>query len=528
MSVHPFAFRSPWYARERGGYGLRDARALRPVLQKYDSTRFVDQLTRDPRDSLEFTADDRWSYPVPVAFPAPGTGRERFATSRLVTTKLRKLYQPNHDRFYAVVVELFCDTPGLPRAGSHRDVDVGFVLRRKHTAVHGEKRDVRRLARELLLDLVKEQHPGSTLPPKVSQSTPDVDDLWWADEAARERFALDHADILDAVTGHVREQAWLVDSATGSGRWAELSDRTTTEDEQVYPMWRLPDEAGACDAARTRSLWFGIVPTYSSEHWLDPAPSAKGRPVPKLDERAIYEIRTVVTQRPERGREHCPPNRWWSVPSEPFRLAAPYDPDGTKNHKISITAPDFRALAARAGQPPGPGGVAINTPPGSQMKFNPFGGVPKPGAGSMGNGGACTFAFELFFIVSLFLFLMFLPIVVFVFQLWWMLALRFCFPRLTVQMQVLANFFAAAHVDIMADAQADVQVSAALDAVFGVTVAPGSLDPGIVASLAASPTFAAQAQTLPDLVAASDPASVPATQPLPVETKPDDPLCRVP
>ena len=72
MSPHPYAFRAPWYARERDGYSLRDARALRPVLQKYDSTRFAQQITHDPRDSLEFTDEDRWSYPVPVTFPAPG------------------------------------------------------------------------------------------------------------------------------------------------------------------------------------------------------------------------------------------------------------------------------------------------------------------------------------------------------------------------------------------------------------------------------------------------------------------------
>ena len=40
-------------------------------------------------------------------------GRERFATHKLHTTKMRKLFQPTHDRYYAVVVEVFCDEPGL-------------------------------------------------------------------------------------------------------------------------------------------------------------------------------------------------------------------------------------------------------------------------------------------------------------------------------------------------------------------------------------------------------------------------------
>ena len=105
------------------------------------------------------------------------------------------------------------------------------------------------------------------------------------------------------------------------------------------------------------------------------------------------------------------------------------DPQGTSKRTTSITLPDLRRLAARAGQPLGPGGVRIVTPPQSQLVFNPFKGIPDAGAGAIGaGGGICTFALELFFIVAFFLFLMFLPIVVFAFQLWWMLALRFCIP----------------------------------------------------------------------------------------------------
>ena len=74
-------------------------------------------------------------------------GRDRLATSQLITTGLRKLYQPSHNRFYAVVVEVFCDQPGLPRAGSHDDIEVGFVMRRQRTSVTGAPGPTRRLAR---------------------------------------------------------------------------------------------------------------------------------------------------------------------------------------------------------------------------------------------------------------------------------------------------------------------------------------------------------------------------------------------
>jgi hypothetical protein len=162
------------------------------------------------------------------------------------------------------------------------------------------------------------------------------------------------------------------------------------------------------------------------------------------------------------------------------------------------------------------------------MQFNPMNGVPKPGSGSMGNGGVCTFAFELFFIVALFLFLMFLPIVVFVFQLWWMLALRFCFPRLDASMNVLAQFFGSVQVSLLAAAEADVQVNAALSAVLGVTL-ENDTDDGVAKALADT-DFAADADALlDDMVLMVDPDSVPDTEPPPpAEPKPADPLCQVP
>jgi hypothetical protein len=535
LTGHAFAFRAPWYVRERENIGLRDAAALRPAIQMYDSPRFVDQVTTDPRVSLKFTPDDRWSYPVPVALSARGPGREKFATHKMVRTGIRKLYQPNHDRFYLVVAELFCDEPGLPRAGPHRDVTVNFAMRRRHVMISGPKSSMRRLARDLIVDLAKEQHDGVPVAAVAADDATDVADLWWADVAARERFSQGHADLLNAVTGHVDVQSWLVNSTTGKGRWAVLSDKKPQEAEQTFRMWRLPDRPDTCAAANTRSLWFGLVPTYSADHWLDPDPAAHGRPVPKLDDHAIYELVCSVTQPQPAGQEHCPPKIWWSAPTQPFRLAAAYDPEGTKNRQVSITAPDFRALAARAGQPAGPGGLAINTPPGSHMNFNPFGSFPPaPGSGSTtGGAGVCTFAFELFFIVALFLFLMFLPIVVFVFQLWWMLALRFCFIRLTGKFSVLTAFFAKPHVDVLADLQlsANAKALAAMDAIMGVTQPPPPMPPsgpGIVASLAASPDFAVNApirQDIVDLVTAVDPAlAVAPTEPA-HEAEPKDPLC---
>lgn len=183
-----------------------------------------------------------------------------------------------------------------------------------------------------------------------------------------------------------------------------------------------PAESQDCSAAHTRSLWFGIVPTSSGD--LDDA----GRPM--LDDRSIFRIRCFARQQPPPGHEQCPPRLWWSAPTAAYRLASFYDPQGTTNRRVSITMPDFRTLSARAGQPQGPGGVEIVRPPGSQLKFDPDNGTPgNASTTDFGLGTSrCTFALELLMIVAMFLFSLFLPVVVFLFQLWWLLLLRFCFP----------------------------------------------------------------------------------------------------
>jgi hypothetical protein len=175
------------------------------------------------------------------------------------------------------------------------------------------------------------------------------------------------------------------------------------------------------------------VPTFSGD--IDTTTA-----LPKLDDRSVYRLRCFARQPQGPG---CPPKLFWSAPTAAFRLASFYDPQGTKNRRVSITMPDFRALSARAGEPQGPGGVEIVRPPGSQLKFDPGDGTP--GSASTDDFGAgtsrCTLAIELLMIVAMFLFSLFLPVVVFLFQLWWLLLLRFCFPRPDLTLQVLATHF---------------------------------------------------------------------------------------
>jgi hypothetical protein len=506
-----FALRTPWYERERRQIDLRHPRALRPTLQKYGNAAFVSQILADPRDSLKFLEEDRWSYPVPVT-PTNAHGRERFATHTLHTTRMRKLYQPTHERYYAVVVEVFCDEPGLPMAGSHDEIEVGFVMRRRKSTLSGDPKTVRRLARNLVVAQAKAQ--TGKFPEAQFEDSADVYD---AEEAFRQQFTEDNGDLLAAVEAEHEVQAWMV-NATG-GVWRDLDadppDDEPARREEELIMWRLPPEAADCEEATNRSLWFGVVPTYSAEHWAEPG--SESPPLPKLDEHGIYELVCFVREPPPPGRELCPPRMWWSKPTRPFRLAAPFDPEGTKNHSVTITAPDLRRLAARAGRKLGPGGARVVTPPGSALPPPPFGDLATASRPHSGEGDTtCFFAFELFFLVAYFVFLLFLPIVVFLFQLWWMLALKFCIPP-SVSFQALAQFVADGKdlPDDLADIEDDFDRFVQM--------------PGAAALLDEDPVFEStptEPSAFGDLVAAVDPedSADPPTPP-PVLDKPDDPLC---
>lgn len=510
---HPYALRAPWYVRERDCFTLRDPRALRPAVQMYDTDDFVDRVLKDPRDSLKFGGDDVWSYPVAVT--PKGPGRKRFATHVLCHSRLRKLYQPTHDRFYLVVVELFCDAPGLPGANEAPDIEVGMVLRRRRTTVTAPAPQVRRLARQMAGDLLKAQHAGAK-PGGLRGG--DLPDVLWADLASRREFETTHADELDGLEVDSAIEAWLTGPA--GGRWGSVG-APAPEKELELPMWRLPPRDEDCAPARTRSLWFGLVPTFSAD--MDD----KG--TPRLDDRAIYEIHCFARQKPEPGHEHCPPKIWWSAPTEPFRLAAVFDPDGTKNHKVNIKLPDFRTLAARAARPAGPGGVAITSPPLSQMKFNPFKGIPESGSGRMVGDAekVCVFAFELFIIVGFFVFLLFLPIVVFLFQLWWMLALRFCLPPLPEALDLLQKHFDTGTLVTLPEFDKDEPDRAdrlKMDELFG--------SEGVTEALAGAEvkvdgvvTKVFDPATVKDLLTAADPSTAAKPKPGKPEEKPDDPLC---
>jgi hypothetical protein len=106
--------------------------------------------------------------------------------------------------------------------------------------------------------------------------------------------------------------------------------------------------------------------------------------------------------------------------------------------------------------------------------------------------------------------------VLFVFQLWWMLALRFCWPRDAAAFENLDTFLAGNDLTAIDDLGNEEELGQ-LDALLEV--------PGGAAKLATSSPFAADRGLARALVDALDPADAVLSVPPVPEPKPDDPLC---
>ena len=91
--------------------------------------------------------------------------------------------------------------------------------------------------------------------------------------------------------------------------------------------------------------------------------------------------------------------------------------------------------------------------------------VPKPPGAAI-----CSFSIPLITIVANFVLRLFLPIVIFVFQLWWMLALRFCIsPVFSLSASVAAGL--KAHLDANVDATFAADVKANVSDNLGIDAA---------------------------------------------------------
>ena len=164
----------------------------------------------------------------------------------------------------------------------------------------------------------------------------------------------------------------------------------------------------------------------------------------------------------------------------PFWIASHFDLAGTAHHPVTIQLPDLNDLAAQTAPVPG---ASLAKPPGWPQVTNPL-----PGSGSLSvSGQICSLPIPLITLVAMFLFELFLPVVVLVFGLFWMLLLKFCIPP---DISVAAGLTAELDVDMEASLEASLTLEGGIsltDSVHASLVA-NFADPAAVAKLEADYT----------------------------------------
>jgi hypothetical protein len=434
----PWRLTNPWYRNAAvGGRPARRAMGA-PIIQKYAAPDPVTPFLDEPQRSLRLTCDDLAHHLFPsrhVLLDAANRGREPL-----------KLFQPVHARSYLLVCELACDKPGLPPVPREQVCEAGFVIRRLVPDVPAEQQPVISalfIERQRLMRQVEYLAPkalAGALPARLDGGAEQqvLEMLKQArQQAGRGRIedlgrqlaevGKQISSLIAAPEIRLREEGWLAPVHKDIGAWQPVAAMPQDPGAEVrWPLFALtPDPARRDHTGAGRAIWYGLIPTHTAELAADGSP--------RFDERSLYQIRCFV----RRHKSGCPRTATpgdchgeliWSAATEGFRLASPYDLDGTSNRPINIRLPDIeamRAMAERAG-PGGAVGVRMESPPGSalKMKGNGFD-LPTPrGRGDQ----VCFFAIPLITLVALFVLNIFLPILLFLFQLWFMLRLKLCIP----------------------------------------------------------------------------------------------------
>lgn len=460
---HPWTVTAPWYDWAQAGVPA-SGRGTAPLIQKFASDKFIAEFLKEPQHSLLFDPRDdelhtaqfvqaspgQFAGKLAALFPVkdaqgtpwnPGDPTGALLKSRLVGTGVRKLYLPSHARHYLVVCELHCDVPGLPPPAPQSVCQAGFVVRRRRLGFAPQfQGEALTLLREVVdaqqaLSALQEQQPlraglaaarQSRLLRLRKQGTLD-------EQRAMARQALDRArGRLEAwqLERGVRafKEGWVAGEHEGTGEWRELIDETPQHiDESWVRLFPLAaDPRNPRHSARGRALYYGIVPTSAFETTT----SGDAR----YDERSTYELRCFFRQHdcdcPFAGLNSdapdCDGELTWSRPTEPWRLAPQFDLVGTSNRPVTIQMPNLAELAAQAATRPIGQFSPVRFVHTQQLQTKTDGGIPT--SGTIGGPAICFFSIPLITIIATFVLNLFLPIVVLIFNLWFLLALRFCIP----------------------------------------------------------------------------------------------------
>ena len=437
----------------------RRVRVTAPQLQKYDDPNLVNTFLATPQRRLAFV-------PTTDQVATVETDVGTFPTS--VTYGPRKLYLASHHRHYLVVCALHCDVAGFPHARRDDVCEAGFVVRRRTADVPGGPDGpvaaaLRRwaLARRKLRVTERRLRTATGLRHAALDRRKAV--LAAAEATTREAAGALVATVVEPGSSR-KLQGWVpagVDALgrpvdlppcptddgpvplAGVGAWRDVEEQPIELAEDAYPLTALvPDPTRPDHDAAGETIFFGVVPTGSAD--VDRDGGAR------FDDGHVYEIRCFARRhRPECPREgrHCTCPITWSEPTEPYGLADHFDLEGCANRPVTVQLPDLRRLQADALRlgPGGAGGVRFSSPPKSELAFTSTGTDATRADGARKNDTfqICSFAIPLITIVAFFVLRLFLPIVVLLFGLWFLLMLRFCIPPdvdISAEAALLADF----------------------------------------------------------------------------------------
>lgn len=471
MVNHPWKLTGPWYRGESIG-GVAGGRHSAPIFQKYAASDFANRIVEEPQRSLKFVSEDF-------------ANRLTYDPNHVITRALRqqnpeqlKLFLDLHSRFYIVVCSLNCDVAGFPMVKREQVCEAGFVVRRRFLQVPDQvKKPLARVMKEraeLKAQILKSVNNGNkfskdptTLGQLISHQSEKIRNQFRSAKLTRlqQSFALNSSALESLIEDYQikRElQGWKPTDLQGVGNWHAVDESPQTLDEQIYPLYPIvPDPTDKEHTARGQTLWFGLIPTSSGDS------SSAGNI--KFDDSSAYHVQCFVRRHkpncPKKNNQNdCSGEVVWSDPSETYQLASAYDLDGASHRPINITMPDLAALKKQADLgPPGRGvGAKVITPENSTPVFStkmmdlPEVGDPE----TRPNEQFCFYFSLLFFLVAMFLFRLILPIFMFLFQLWFLLKLKFCIPP---SFELSADLKLELEVDFSLQVEADFDVEMAAE-----------------------------------------------------------------
>ena len=410
-----FALRAPWYVREREDFDLRDPRAVHPTIQMYDSTDFIDRIVRDPgtRCSSATTTGGATRCRSRAEVQGPGS------CGSSSTGSCARTCASSTSRFTAASTSSSsrssATSPACPGQGPRRHLrHVGHASPAHRRARSAQCR--RRLAHRT------RGRTGGAAPERPLRAArhrlrrPAVADHGRAERlhrgprrpdrrsSTREPRSRPGSSAPEADGGQSRQTRWWAPSRSRARRSCRCAGS--------HPVTGARDGPDAFAVVRPRADVLGRPR------------DRPGRPVQiKLDDQEIYQVRCVVTEPPPAGMEHCPPAI--RQRADASRSASRPRPTPTARRTTRHRSPRRTCAGWRPGPASRRDPVVCGSSPRRARGWgrSTSGRSRAPSWHGRRGRAICTFAFELFFIVALFLFLLFLPIVVLLFQLWWMLAL---------------------------------------------------------------------------------------------------------